>query len=90
MGPPAARRASWPTKLDRPDRAHHELPNLRRPRYPAPLVAQIGEPGLTLGIGIISMGLPHDGCQLEHLSPQVLHLSNQNQVLPIRHRESGI
>ena len=48
----------------------------------------MGEPqGTELDIGI---GLPNDGRQLEHLSPQVLYLWSQKQVLSIRHRQDGI
>ena len=57
---------------------------------PSTLPDRIGEAGLELGIGTISMGLPHDGRQLEHLLPQVLYLLSQKQVLPTRHRQNGI
>jgi hypothetical protein len=65
-------------------------PGTRAKPIPSTLIDRIGEAGWKLGIGIISMGLPHDGRQLKDLSPQVLHLRGQKQIPPIRHRQDGI
>ena len=50
----------------------------------------LGEAGRKLGIRTISIGLPHNGRQLKHLSPQFLYLRSQKQILPIRHRQNRI
>ena len=47
---------------------------------------RISEPGTGLGTWI----RPDNSRQLKDLSPQVLHLRNQKQILPIRHRKDGI
>ncbi len=57
---------------------------------PSPLINRIGEPGSELGAGITRIRLPDKSRQLEHPSPQILYLSSQKQILPIRHRQDGI
>ena len=47
---------------------------------------RISEPGTGLGTWI----RPDNSRQLKDLSPEVLHLRGQKQILPIRHRQDGI
>ena len=50
-------------------------------------IDRISEPGARLGTRIRP---PDNSRQLKDLSPQVLHLWGQKQILPIRHRQDGI
>jgi len=34
--------------------------------------------------------LPDDGRQLQHLSPQILHISTKTPILPICHQQNGV
>lgn len=75
VGPRLARRSAG-----QPNRASH-------PRPAEAPIDRISEPGAGLGTGI----RPSDNSrQLKDLSPEVLHLRGQKQILPIRHRQDAI
>ena len=74
-GPTACRAAGWPAQPGNPDEGRGRGG-----------LDRIGEPGTGLGTWI----RPDNSRQLKDLSPQVLHLRDQKQILPIRHRKDGI